>query len=94
MFDALNKEIKSYKKLLIVYASICLLVAVFCSPFFGIQDFIVRASETELVPASETISTLTDLFVGKSLRNVAGAYASVVGVSAEPFTAIVYLGLI
>ena len=95
MFDALYKEIKSYKKLLIVYASVCLLTAIFCSPFFGIQDFIVRASEAEeLVPASETISTLTDMFMGKSLRNVAGAYASVVGVSAEPFTALVYLGLI
>ena len=95
MFEALYKEIKSYKRLLIIYASICLLVAVFCSPFFGIKDFIVRASETqELVPASETISTLTDMFMGKSLRNVAGAYASVVGVSAEPFTALVYLGLI
>ena len=57
MFEALYKEIKSYKRLLIIYASICLLVAVFCSPFFGIKDFIVRASETqELVPASETIS--------------------------------------
>lgn len=71
-----------------------MVLAVFCSPFFGISDLnTVRASEEGTVPAGETIYTLTNLFMGKSIRNLAGAYSSVVGVSAEPFTALLYLGL-
>ena len=94
MFYAISKEIREHKKLIIFYVSLCMVLAVFCSPFFGISDLnIVRASEEGTVPAGETIYTLTNLFMGKSIRNLAGAYSSVVGVSAEPFTALLYLGL-
>ncbi len=94
MFDLILKDIKAHKKFLVFYASICLLAAVFCSPFFGIGELFVNAAEEGSVPVGETIYSLTQMFMGKSIRNLAGSYASVVGVSAEPFTALLYLGLI
>ncbi len=92
MYDLVLKDIKAHKKLIIGYISILLVVAVFCSPFFGFGGMFVRASE-ETVPTEETIYTLSQMFMGQSIKNLAGAYASVVGVSAEPFTALLFLGL-
>ena len=94
MLYAISKEMREHKKLIIAYVSICMVLAILCSPLFGVSDMgIVRASEEGTVPAGETIYTLTNMFMGKSLRNLAGSYSSVVGVSAEPFTALLYLGL-
>ena len=95
MFASVYAELRAHKKLIIGYVSVCMLLAVFCSPFFGVKDLsIVNAAEEETVSAGETIYTLTTMFTGKAIRNIAGSYASVVGVSAEPFTALLFLGLI
>ncbi len=95
MFSAIWEEMKKYKKLIIVYVSICMVLAVFVSPFFGLQDLsVVNAAEEETLSAGETIFTLTTMFTGQAIRNIAGSYGSVVGVSAEPFTALLFLGLI
>ena len=95
MFSAIWEEMKKYKKLIIVYVSICMVLAVFVSPFFGLQDLsVVNAAEEETLSAGETIFTLSTMFTGQAIRNIAGSYGSVVGVSAEPFTALLFLGLI
>lgn len=95
MIKTLKDELYKYRKLILIYVSICMVVAVLASPIFGTSDLInVHASDTETVSAGETIWTLTTMFTGSALKNIAGSYASVVGVSAEPFTALLYLGLI
>ncbi len=96
MFSAVFNEMRKHKKLIIAYVSICMVLAVFASPFFGITEMsrVYATSEEEVVPIGETIYTLTTMFTGKALRNVAGSYGSVVGVSAEPFTALLFLGIV
>ena len=92
MYEIIMKDIRAHKKFIIAYISILLVVAVFVSPFFGFGGMFVKASE-ETVPTEETIYSLSQMFIGPSIKNLAGAYASVVGVSAEPFTALLFLGL-
>lgn len=101
MFYPIFEELKKYKKLIIAYVTVCMLVSVFVSPFFGTPrltngvsaaDITTDVSEEELVPVGESIDTLNGMFTKGAIKKVAGAYAPVVGVSCEPFTALLYIG--
>ena len=103
MFYPIFEELKKYKKLIIAYVMLCMVISVFVSPFFGTPrlslgvsaaDVGLASPDEELVPVGESISTLNLMFTKGAIKKVAGAYAPVVGTSCEPFTALLYIGIL
>ena len=103
MFYPIFEELKKYKKLIIAYVMLCMVISVFVSPFFGTPrlssgvsaaDVGLASSDEELVPVGESIDTLNVMFTKGAIKKVAGAYAPVVGTSCEPFTALLYIGVL
>lgn len=49
MIKTLKDELYKYRKLILIYVSVCMVVAVLASPIFGTSDLInVHASDTVL----------------------------------------------
>lgn len=100
MLKILFDEYCKHKKLILLYVSLCIFASVFCGPF--LNDFIpgsatvVATADPATVTLSEgeTLSTLTQKILGNSISSIAGGYASVVAISCEPFSALLFLGII
>lgn len=97
MISILFEEYKKHKKIILVYVCLCVFFAVFCGPFLNdyvpVRAFATTVQETTL-SETETLSTLTEQILGNSISAIAGGYASVVAISCEPFTALLFLGII
>ena len=96
MIQILYEEYKKNKLFVLGYISICVFFAVFFGPFINnyfSATACATAGATTLTEA-ETLSTLTKQLLGNSISAVAGSYASVVAISCEPFTALLFLGII
>lgn len=97
MISILFEEYKKHKKIILAYVCICVFLAVFCGPFLNAympgRALATAVPETSL-SESETLSTLTKQILGNSISAIAGGYASVVAISCEPFTALLFLGII
>lgn len=97
MFSILFDEYKKHKKIILAYICLCVFLAVFCGPFLNDyapgRALAIAVPETSMTEA-ETLSTLTKQILGNSISAVAGGYASVVAISCEPFTALLFLGII
>lgn len=94
MLFSIRNELNKHKKLIIIYVSLCIFVAVLCSPFFGTPNmYHLYAFSGGDVPVSETVSELNNMFTANSMKYIAGYYAPIIGVSIEPFTALLFLGL-
>lgn len=97
MISILFDEYKKHKKIILAYICLCVFLAVFCGPFLNDyapgRAFATAVPETSLTE-TETLSTLTKQLLGNSISAVAGSYASVVAISCEPFTALLFLGII
>lgn len=102
MFEIFKCEYRKNKKLILFYISLCVLVSVFVSPFLTADDlFNVRAAGVtdvieagEMLTEGETLLSLSDIFTKSAMKKLAGSYSSVVGVSCEPFTALLFLGVV
>lgn len=102
MFDILKSEFRKNKKLIIAYVSLCLFVSIIVSPYFTPNDmFSIKAVDAgtlietgEMLTEGETLLTLSDIFTKSAIKKLAGSYSSVVGVSCEPFTALLFLGIV
>lgn len=90
MIKILFEEYKKHRLFVWGYLCLCVFLSVFCGPFLSAKVF---ASTTNLTEA-ETISTLTTQILGNSVSKIAGGYSSVVAISCEPFTALLFLGII
>lgn len=98
MFKILFEEYKKHKAIILLYVCLCVFLSVFCGPF--LSDYMPRVAmattdaEVTTLTESETLSTLTEQILGNSISSIAGGYASVVAISCEPFTALLFLGII
>ncbi len=100
MLKILFEEYQKHKKIILLYICVCIFMSVFCGPF--LNDYlpgsavITATEDTTNVTLSEgeTLSTLTEQILGNSISSIAGGYASVVAISCEPFTALLFLGII
>lgn len=94
MIHILLEEYKKHKKLILCYVCLCVFLSVFSGPLLsGYVPTTVKAT-TETLTGGETISNLTTQILGNSVSKIAGGYASVVAISCEPFTALLFLGII
>ena len=93
MLEILFAEYKKHKKLILSYIGICVFMSVFCGPFLE-NLFSMKVYATETLSEGETLSTLTTAILGNSISAIAGSYSSVVAISCEPFTALLFLGII
>ncbi len=95
MFKILFEEYKKHKTLILCYVCLCIFCSVFFGPFINQTFLVTHATETATtLTESETLSTLTDKILGNSISSIAGGYASVVAISCEPFTALLFLGIV
>lgn len=90
MIGLIGKELSKYKKWILIYVSICILLSVLMSPFFGISE--VKASAT--LSSEQTVYQITKLVTGDFVKNMAGSFAPVIGVSADPFLGLLVIGVL
>ncbi len=102
MFEILKNEYKKHKKLIIAYVTVCIVLSfVFgagmplIDPKGGIKSTpatnLVRA---DIVSSEDTLVNLNDKILGNRLNSLAGDYSGTVAVSAEPFTALLFLSIV
>ena len=100
MIKILFDEYCKHKKIILLYVCLCIFMSIFCGPFLndympGTAAVMATADETAVtLSEGETLSTLTQKILGNSISSIAGGYASVVAISCEPFTALLFLGII
>lgn len=87
LFDEMIKN----KKFVLTYAISCIFLAVTGGVFLLGNGGIVYAAE---VPVGQTIASIAMQVVGTSVASFAGSYASLVGVSCEPFAALLFIGIL
>jgi hypothetical protein len=97
MFEILVKEFRQHKKFVLAYVAVCVFAAFFFGPFLSdVMPHAALASEgveAELLSEGDTLLTLNDMILGGTFRRLAGNYSSVIGLSAEPFTGLLFLGI-
>lgn len=92
MSKILLEEYKRHKKWVVLYVVLCVFLAVTGGPFLNsVFPNVVFAAE---LTAGETIWEITQSVLGKSVASFAGAYSTVVGVSCEPFAALLFIGIL
>lgn len=92
MIDILLYEYRKNKKWILFYVVMCVFLATtggLLSATFA--PMTVAAAD---VPASQTIADITKQVVGTSVASFAGTYATLVGVSCEPFSALLFIGIL
>lgn len=97
-------ELRKYKTLLIVYTTVCILTAVFVSPFFGVPGVVkthATDTDTELnfseggdVPLDDTLGAISNKATIPTFKRIAGSYAPIVGSCCEPFAALLFIGIL
>lgn len=94
MIQILYNEYKKHKRFVWGYLGLCVFLAVFCGAYFcdwlSLRAYAASTTLTE----TESITTLTKEILGNTISSVAGGYSSVVAISCEPFTALLFLGVI
>lgn len=91
MFRILAYEVFKNKKFVLSYVIACVFLAVTGGNFLYGNGAVVYAAE---VSAGETIAQIAMQVVGTSVASFAGSYASLVGVSCEPFAALLFIGIL
>ncbi len=94
MMNILLEEYKKHKKLILCYICFCVFLSVFSGPLLSNHMPVTVMATSDTLTEGETISTLTTQILGNSVSKIAGGYASVVAISCEPFTALLFLGII
>ena len=103
MITILHSEFKKHKKLILAYVTICIVLSfVFGSqmPFIDAKSVSEKTIAAENAVYADTVSTedtlvnLNDKILGNRLNSLAGDYSGTVSVSAEPFTALLFLSIV
>ncbi|MCR4618799.1 MAG: hypothetical protein K5669_11530 [Lachnospiraceae bacterium] len=92
MINILLYEYKRHKKLIIGYLMACIVLSFFAGSIFSRPaDNTAVAAE---VASSDALLQLNDAVLGDKLNNLAGDYSGAVSISAEPFTALLFLSIV
>ncbi len=94
MKDIIKIEYDKHKSLIFLYLGFIVFLGFFTGPLLG--GFPLAAEATQGggdVPVGDTILSLAVLFSSASFKTIAGSYAGIVGISCEPFTALLFLGI-
>ncbi len=92
MIEILLSEYKKHKKLIITYMIICMVLSFFAGSLIprAVQN---KAYASEFA-GSDTLLELNDAVLGDKLNALAGDYSGTVSISAEPFTALLFLSIV
>lgn len=91
------KEYHKQKKVLLAYIAICVFTACFFGPFVSDQMYGTNAkAETDVTEIVEidsftVTSQISNKIFKKSLQKLVGDYSSIIGVSAEPLSGLLFL---
>ena len=93
----MRKEFKRYKAFILAYIAVC----AFCAFFFGqfmsdvlpTNSYAAGEEVVETLSEADTLLSLNDMILGGTLRRLAGSYSGIIGISAEPFTGLLFLGI-
>ena len=92
MIEILLTEYKKHKKLIISYMIICMVLSFFAG------SMIPKAAEHRVYATefagSDTLLELNEAVLGDRLNALAGDYSGSVSISAEPFTALLFLSIV
>lgn len=102
MFNILITEYKKHKKLILAYITLCVVLSFIFGttmPLIDAKSGITGTAETNAVMADtvsteDTLVNLNDKILGNRLNSLAGDYSGTVAVSAEPFTALLFLSIV
>ena len=102
MFKILYSEFKNHKKPVMVYITLCIILSFVVGssmPLLDPHGITASASVTNCVNAAEvsaedTLINLNGQILGGRLNALAGDYSGTVAVSAEPFTALLFLSAV
>ena len=92
MINILLDEYRRHKKLIITYMIVCMVLSFFAGSMLPKQAE-NSAYATELSEADSLVA-LNDSILGNRLNNLAGDYSGTVSISAEPFTALLFLSIV
>ncbi len=95
MIEILLKEYKKHKKLVVAYVLTCAILAFVLGTGFvqtGAGNSFAAADQT--VSTEDTLVSMHDSLLGNRLSELAGDYSGTVSVSAEPFTALLFLSIV
>ncbi len=92
MMNILLYEYKKHKKLILGYLIACMVLSFFAGSMFGRGS--QNTSYAGEISASESLVSLNDAILGDKLNNLAGDYSGSVSISAEPFTALLFLSIV
>ena len=94
MFEILQKEYHRHKTGVLVYIALCVFLAFFFGQFLcDIMPVRSMASEATL-SEGDMLLELNSAILGDSVKRLAGNYSSIIGVSCEPFTGLLFLGIL
>ena len=96
MKNSISEELRKYKKLIIAYTALCIVTAVFVSPFFGVPHFqrVHAFGGSENISVGETTENLATEVSGKTLKKIAGSYSPIISSCCEPFSAMLFIGVL
>ncbi len=96
MWRILQKEFQAHKAFVLGYIAVCVFCAFFFGQFMGntLPTHVSASGEAEtLLSGSETVEQLNNQILGDSLKKLAGDYSGIIGISCEPFTGLLFLGI-
>ncbi len=95
MIEILLKEYKKHKKLVVAYVLTCAILAfVLGTGFVQMNGAKCFATSDQTVSTEDTLLSLNDSLLGNRLSKLAGDYSGTVSVSAEPFSALLFLSIV
>lgn len=94
MLEILKKEYRKHKTFIMVYIAVCTFLAFFFGQYmYNAIPVTTLASGEATLSEGDTILELNRMVLGDSLKNLAGSYSGVIGISCEPFTGLLFLGI-
>ncbi len=96
MLEIMKKEYRRHKAFIMAYIAICVFGAFFFGQFMYDTmpvHSLASAESGESLSGADTLLTLNEMVLGDSFKKLAGNYSSVIGISCEPFTGLLFLGI-
>ena len=94
MLEILKKEYRKHKTFIMVYIAVCTFLAFFFGQYlYNTMPVTSLASGEATLSEGDTLLELNRMVLGDSLKNLAGSYSGVIGISCEPFTGLLFLGI-
>lgn len=94
MLEILKHEYRKHKTFIMVYIAVCTFLAFFFGQYmYNTIPVTSLASGEATLSEGETLLELNRMVLGDSLKNLAGSYSGVIGISCEPFTGLLFLGI-